>query len=220
MWFEFAIECKKLIVWWKVCMHRCISWWGWIWCQLASECSLAHIHLEGHQMFLWRIQSKKSKWETFPELVESEKVLEELNEFVKKSLFRKKQVMHDSITIQRHHHTIKLAPLVTFSISLLNSDQCLDRTTGKIYISRDVVFDEHHFPFAVGQNSNVSSQESHPVLFPQTELTIINDHMRNYDLFLLLANHSNAVTVTSPPVNASQLQPKTYCQMFHRSSPY
>jgi histone deacetylase 1/2 len=44
--------------------------------------------------------------------------------------------------------------------------KCLDRSTGRIYISRDVIFDEHVFPFAT-PGVVVDVTALHPVSFPQ-----------------------------------------------------
>ena len=62
--------------------------------------------------------------------------------------------------------------------------KCLDRSTGRIYISRDVVFDETVFPFATpGVVVDVSSL--HPVSFPAQEPAIQGPNMRKYDMSLL-----------------------------------
>jgi hypothetical protein len=47
--------------------------------------------------------------------------------------------------------------------------KCLDRSTGRIYISRDVVFDESVFPFATpGASVDITSLE-HAICFPSDE---------------------------------------------------
>lgn len=71
---------------------------------------------------------------------------------------------------------------------------------GKIYISWDVVFDKSRFLFAT-HVSSTPSPTSRVVSFPQNEPNDINDHMRKYDLSLLLANSSTAATV--PMMNVS-----------------
>ena len=63
--------------------------------------------------------------------------------------------------------------------------KCLDRSNGRIYISRDVVFDEHLFPFA---SSN-----------PSCEPDAYVDHMRNYRPELLASN----LSVECSPVSVS-----------------
>ncbi|KAL7588942.1 uncharacterized protein LOC128127645 [Lactuca sativa] len=75
--------------------------------------------------------------------------------------------------------------------------KCLDNSTGRVYISRDVIFDESRFPFAASTNSHTSPSSSEVVSFPQVEPEITNDHMKSYDLSLL-SNNSNAA-VASPP---------------------
>jgi hypothetical protein len=60
----------------------------------------------------------------------------------------------------------------------------LDRTTGRVYISRDVIFDEQIFPFATpGVTTDISLLQH--VTFPTTEPAIKNTNMRNYDISLL-----------------------------------
>jgi histone deacetylase 1/2 len=55
--------------------------------------------------------------------------------------------------------------------------KCLDRRTGRIYISRDVIFDETVFPFATpGVTIDVS--QLHPVAFPLHEPAIQNTNTR------------------------------------------
>ena len=59
--------------------------------------------------------------------------------------------------------------------------KCLDRSTGRIYIYRDVVFDEQVFPFAC-TTPTPPLLPTPPSIFPCSEPVIANDHMRNYDL--------------------------------------
>lgn len=81
--------------------------------------------------------------------------------------------------------------------------KCLDRTTGRIYISRDVVFDESCFPFA-GSGATTPLSSSSIVSFLQHEPEILNDHMNRYDLSMLLSNNCNAATApTSTPLPVS-----------------
>jgi hypothetical protein len=66
--------------------------------------------------------------------------------------------------------------------------KCLDRSTGRIFVSRDVVFDENLFPYAQPSNTPQikTPVPTHvPSIFPRAEPVIQDDHMRNYDLTLL-----------------------------------
>ena len=68
--------------------------------------------------------------------------------------------------------------------------KCLDHSTGRIYISRDVVFDESVFPYATpGVTVDISSLAD-VLSFPSNE-PVTGDHMRKYDLSYLS---------TDPPV--------------------
>jgi hypothetical protein len=72
--------------------------------------------------------------------------------------------------------------------------KCLDRSTGRIFISRDVVFDEAVFPFSTpGVSVNVSTLEQ-AITFPSDE-PATSEPMRNYDLFYLTANPPGLGTV-------------------------
>lgn len=84
--------------------------------------------------------------------------------------------------------------------------KCLDRQTGRIYISRDVIFDESRFPFASSVMHGTPSLNATGTSFPQSEPSIMNDHMRKYDLSLLLANQPDAAAVLSKS-NKSQTRP-------------
>jgi histone deacetylase 1/2 len=65
--------------------------------------------------------------------------------------------------------------------------KCLDRSTGRIFISRDVVFDEKVFPFSTpGVSVDVSTLER-AITFPLDE-PVTSASMRNYDLSYLTAN--------------------------------
>ena len=67
--------------------------------------------------------------------------------------------------------------------------KCLDRSTGRIYISRDVIFDESVFPFATpGVTVDVSTLDE-AISFPSTE-PATSAHVRNYDLTYLATNTS------------------------------
>ncbi|GKF76597.1 hypothetical protein Tco_0229067, partial [Tanacetum coccineum] len=62
------------------------------------------------------------------------------------------------------------------------------------------------FPFAPTNSPTATSQVSEPVSFPQTEPSIINNHMQNYDLSLLLANDCDTSTVTPSPATSLPAQ--------------
>ena len=65
--------------------------------------------------------------------------------------------------------------------------KCLDKSTGRIYISRDVVFDESVFPFATpGVSVDVSTLEQ-SITFPPDE-PVTSAPMRKYDLTYLSTN--------------------------------
>ena len=62
--------------------------------------------------------------------------------------------------------------------------KCLDRSMGRIYISRDVVFDESVFPYATpGTKVDVSTLED-ALSFPSDE-PVTSTTMRKYDLSYL-----------------------------------
>lgn len=63
--------------------------------------------------------------------------------------------------------------------------KCLDQSIGRIYISRDMVFDESSFPFSTYSRLTIPSQTTY---FPQSKLVILNDHLCKCDLSLLLSN--------------------------------
>lgn len=90
-----------------------------------------------------------------------------------------------------NHHKLefwsKLCVFLGYS-SLHKGYKCLDQKSGCIYISRDVIFDESLFPFAQSVTSISLSHSSKFVSFHTTELGIHNDHVRHYDLSLLLSN--------------------------------
>jgi hypothetical protein len=78
--------------------------------------------------------------------------------------------------------------------------KCLDRTTGRIYISRDVVFDESVFPFATpGVSVDVSTLEQ-AIRFPSDE-PVISEPVRNYDLSYLSIDPSVPSVVVSSQVS-------------------
>ena len=62
--------------------------------------------------------------------------------------------------------------------------KCLDRTTGRIYICRDVIFYEDVFPFAT-PGAVVDVSQLNPVSFPLHEPTVRNTNTRNYDITML-----------------------------------
>jgi histone deacetylase 1/2 len=81
--------------------------------------------------------------------------------------------------------------------------KCLDRSTGRIYISRDVVFDEKVFPFST-PGAVVDVSKLLPVSFPSTEPVTQSTDMRSYDITMLPANAH--VSVESFPVQVSSMQ--------------
>ena len=78
--------------------------------------------------------------------------------------------------------------------------KCLDRSTGRLYISRDVVFDEPIFPFASHHSPVSPPSLNESVLFPQSEPVIVNDHVSRYDLTLRFPVHSDQAAGSVPPV--------------------
>ena len=74
--------------------------------------------------------------------------------------------------------------------------KCLDRSTGRTYISRDVVFDETVFPFAT-PGVTVDVSKLLPVSFPSDEPVTQSTDTRSYDITLLPANAPGFV-VSSP----------------------
>ena len=59
--------------------------------------------------------------------------------------------------------------------------KCLDRTSGRIYISRDVVFDETVFPYSQPGVSVDPASLEHALTFPSDE-PVPDVHVRKYDL--------------------------------------
>lgn len=97
--------------------------------------------------------------------------------------------------------------------------KCLDKTFGRIYISHDAIFDESRFPFGVSSISNSPSLTSKIIYVPQTEQTIINDHMQNYDLSCLCYNVSNVAATPLAP-NPNQLIQNQRSMMPNDKFPY
>ena len=80
--------------------------------------------------------------------------------------------------------------------------KCLDRSTERIYISRDVVFDESVFPYSTpGVTVDVSTLAD-ALSFPSDE-PATGDHMRKYDLSYLSTN--SPVSGSLPPVQVPQV---------------
>lgn len=82
----------------------------------------------------------------------------------------------------------------------------LHKSSGRIYISRDVIFDESWYPFVVSTISKSPSSISKIGSFPQSKPPIINDHMQNYDLSYLCTNVSNVVTTPLDLIAALLIQ--------------
>ena len=88
--------------------------------------------------------------------------------------------------------------------------KCLDKSTGRIYISHDIVFDETVFPFAnPGVFVDVTTLEE-SITFP-TDEPVTSTPMRNYDLTFLSTNDpvSDALFPQEPsvPDRASDVPP-------------
>ena len=59
--------------------------------------------------------------------------------------------------------------------------KCLDRTSDRIYISRDVIFDETVFPYSQPGVSVDPASLEHALTFPSDE-PVLDVHVRKYDL--------------------------------------
>jgi histone deacetylase 1/2 len=94
--------------------------------------------------------------------------------------------------------------------------KCLDRSTGRIYISRDVIFDEAVFPFAADSIS-ASPSASPPSHFPQSEPVLYDDRVRNYNLSLL--EPTNPAMSSSVPVSGPASTPATSHAPSQRAAP-
>jgi hypothetical protein len=85
--------------------------------------------------------------------------------------------------------------------------KCLDRSTGRIYISRDVVFDEKVFPFSTPGVVVDVSKLIH-VSFPSTEPVTQSTDTRSYDITLLPVNAPSFVgSPVQVPSSASEQRP-------------
>ena len=62
--------------------------------------------------------------------------------------------------------------------------KCLDRSTGRIYISRDVVFDETVFPFSTPGVTVAVSTLADAITFP-TDEPVVSTPLCKYDLTYL-----------------------------------
>jgi hypothetical protein len=81
--------------------------------------------------------------------------------------------------------------------------KCLDRSTGRIYVSRDVIFDEKVFPYAT-PGVTVDVSQLLPVAFPSQEPVIQNTNTRLYDTSLLLVDLPGVSFVVPVQVLMSQ----------------
>ena len=93
--------------------------------------------------------------------------------------------------------------------------KCLDRSTGRIYISRDVIFDESVFPFATPGVTVDPSTLKEAISFPSTE-PATSAHMRNYDLTYLATNlpgqaSASPVQELSSSTTATRQDPINVC---------
>jgi hypothetical protein len=87
--------------------------------------------------------------------------------------------------------------------------KCLDKSTGRIYISRDVVFDESVYPFTTDSDS-VSAPVSPPSIFPASEPVLYDDRVRDYNLSLLEPNPAMSSYVSvSGPGNSTTATPES-----------
>jgi histone deacetylase 1/2 len=96
--------------------------------------------------------------------------------------------------------------------------KCLDRSSGRIFVSRDVVFEENFFPYAnpsPASNSPPPPPINVPTIFASSEPVIQDDRMRNYDLTLLATNtpatssSSNAGFHGGDPSDSGASSPRT-----------
>jgi hypothetical protein len=102
----------------------------------------------------------------------------------------------------RPYNNHKLAFLSTQCVflgysSLYKGYKCLDHSTGHIYISRDVMFDEHLFPFASAPSASTTPPST--TTFPDREHVAYSDHVRHYRLELLATD--NLVDCCSLPLS-------------------
>jgi hypothetical protein len=74
--------------------------------------------------------------------------------------------------------------------------ECLDCRTGRIYISREVIFNEAIFPFAT-PSVVIDFTALLPVHFPAQEPAIQGPNLRNYDMTLLLVDPPGALSSPS-----------------------
>jgi hypothetical protein len=102
--------------------------------------------------------------------------------------------------------------------------KCLDHRTGRIYISRDVIFDEAVFPFAT-HGVVIDFTALLPVHFSAQEPAIQGPNLRNYDMTLLPVDPPGAlflpvqVSASSPDVSDAQGTIDVPVQPMHASSP-
>ena len=86
--------------------------------------------------------------------------------------------------------------------------KCLDHSTGRIYISRDVVFDESVFPYSTPSVIVDVSTLADVLSFPSNE-PATGDNLRKYDLSYLSSNLSFAgdIALSSPQVHVAAPTP-------------
>lgn len=80
--------------------------------------------------------------------------------------------------------------------------KCLDRDSGRIFISRDVVFDEGVFPFAQPSPTVPNTTIPTTTTFPSDEPVVHDSPVRRYDLTLLQTS-DNASSVSSPDAGSA-----------------
>jgi hypothetical protein len=81
--------------------------------------------------------------------------------------------------------------------------RCLDRSSGRIYVSRDVVFDEHVYPFSLGSPSNLPPPTEHALLLPEP------------DIMASTCNDMTCATNGSPAVSDDSGAPPLHVDLLH-----
>jgi histone deacetylase 1/2 len=84
--------------------------------------------------------------------------------------------------------------------------KCLDHSTGRIYISRDVVFDETVFPYAT-PGVTVDVSKLLPESFPPDEPVTKSTDTCSYEITLLPSNAPSFVVSSPMQVSTMSLPP-------------
>jgi hypothetical protein len=99
-----------------------------------------------------------------------------------------------------HKHSFRSTQCVFLGYSSMHKGyKCLYRATGRIYISRDVIFDETLFSFAVPPTTPSVPSNSEPYVY--------NDHMRNYRVELLTPDAPIEMSFVSGGLGVSPIVP-------------